>query len=69
MKILKHGNTYKKTTCDECSAELEYTAKDIKTQEIDYPFDDEYHTTFKYIACPECGNKIILEEKFYGPNR
>ena len=63
MEILKHGDTYKTTTCPKCHAYLSYIANDIKI--ID-SFDDVFGTQYYYWAqilkCPECGEKIILKE-------
>lgn len=63
MEILKHGDTYKTTTCSKCHAYLSYTANDI---EIFDSFDDVFGTQYYYwvqiLKCPECGEKIILKE-------
>lgn len=58
-KILKHGNTWKECYCPECDCKIGYTYKEIK-EDYDEMFCHYYLQ--KYIDCPECGVKIILNE-------
>lgn len=58
-KILKHGNTWKECDCPRCDCRIGYTLKETK---------ENYHELFTqryseiYINCPECGEKIILNQ-------
>ena len=62
MKVIKHGNTYKETACNECGALLSYCRADIiDTSKYEEVFGgDWYYSDEKYIYCPECNSKIIL---------
>lgn len=52
MKIEKHGNTYKSTTCELCDCEFSYTQKDIEME-----IEMEKISYDKYVVCPECGRE------------
>lgn len=58
IKVLKPGNTTKEVTCKNCTALLSYNKSDIKSS-YNEGFDHLWET--KYITCPECKNKIILQ--------
>lgn len=50
--ILKHGNTYKITICENCEAEIGYTNKDITHLDV---MDIRWERTrIDVICCPEC---------------
>lgn len=56
MKILKHGNHYRKVvvTCKGCECEFE-----IKYGEC----SQNNGSPYVWIECPECGESIILHEE------
>jgi RNase P subunit RPR2 len=58
IKVLKPGNTTKEVTCKNCTALLSYNKSDIK---LSYGEAFDYSWETKYIICPECKNKIILQ--------
>lgn len=60
MKILKHGNTYKKMKCDNCNCVFKYTKADIKYILKDYSLAE--CCLIDNIECPECKNVIRIEE-------
>lgn len=62
MKILKHGDTYKTTTCLKCHAHFSYAAKDIEVTESIDDWCGIYYYWAQILKCPECGEKIILKE-------
>lgn len=70
MKILKHGDTYKETTCDMCKAVIGYSYRDIEHKVM----HDAYNNTVKetiseFFYCPECGCRIVLSLKIDGVER
>lgn len=62
MQVLKHGNKYRIATCCECGCEFQFSIKEIKNY---FRLDDAvgYYIDYDYIECPECGEKMILEER------
>ena len=49
----------KTVTCKECAAKLEYTLSEVKAYHgKDYSGGQDGH---KWIDCPKCCNKVILE--------
>ena len=70
MKVLKHGDTYKETTCDMCKAVIGYSYRDIEHKIM----HDAYNHTVKetiseFFYCPECGCRIVLSLKIDGVER
>jgi DNA-directed RNA polymerase subunit RPC12/RpoP len=67
MRILKNPNPVEeiKKTCPECECEFAFTDGDIKT----YSYSNNilgpgfYGYSKRYVLCPNCGKKIIIEEK------
>ena len=57
IKVLEHG--VKKVTCPHCKAKLQYEQEDISEGTKDETFLD-VGEKYKFIICPDCGNKIIL---------
>lgn len=67
MKVIKHGNTYNKTSCPKCNAVFSYTKKDINYKNTSEEFFGEwYHTYIEHINCPECNTKIKLKYQLNG---
>lgn len=58
IEVLKPGNTTETVTCKKCSALLSYNKSDIKSS---YNEGFNYSWETKYIICPECKDKIILQ--------
>ena len=58
IKILREGNK-KQVECNDCGALLQYEGEDIHCEEI-YTSPMKYYNR-RYITCPQCKNKIILE--------
>lgn len=59
IKIIKPGYI-KEVMCQKCGALLSYDEKeDVKTDGVDSDFGPMYMG--KYITCPQCKNKIVLE--------
>ena len=52
IKVLEHG--IRKVTCPNCKAKLQYEQEDIVMEK--HPGGD------RYIICPDCNNKIILNK-------
>jgi len=52
IKVLEHG--IRKVTCPTCKAKLQYEQEDIVMEK--HPGGD------RYIICPDCNNKIILNK-------
>lgn len=48
IKIIKHGDTYKKLKCEECGCE--YIFSDNETY-----LSENYGERHYYVKCPECG--------------
>ena len=59
IEILRVG-TKKQIECQECGALLRYEEGDIKTSEY-YVGSSIPQYSQKYIICPQCNQKIILE--------
>lgn len=58
IEIIERG-AKKRTTCNYCGALLSYEPQDIKQGEHHFgPMDYQFE---KYIECPQCKNKIVLE--------
>lgn len=62
MEILKHGNKCIKTTCKQCNCVFQFLYKEVKNYYRPYG-GFSYQTDYDYINCPECGEKIILEDR------
>lgn len=60
VKILKEGMK-NRVSCDFCGAVLSYQKDDIKEQECYRNQRDSY--ILRYITCPQCNQKIIMESK------
>ncbi len=59
IKIVKPGSI-KEVMCQKCGALLSYDEKeDVKTDGVDSDFGLMHMG--KYITCPQCKNKIMLE--------
>lgn len=58
VEIIKPG-TKNRIECKYCGALLSYQKDDIKDEEV--YFNQLVFNTRKYIVCPQCQNKIILE--------
>lgn len=56
IEILREGNKMK-IECDECGALLRYQKNDVQTECL----DQWMANIRKYIICPQCQGKIILE--------
>ncbi len=56
IKVLEHG--IRKVTCPYCKAKLQYEQEDI--QEEVHPAIIGEDEIYKFIICPDCGNKITL---------
>lgn len=58
MEIIKHGNTYSTTECNECGCKFTYSRIDLQSE--------SYYG--KEVRCPECNNciKIRKQETRYG---
>lgn len=56
IKILKEG-TRRKIECDGCGAKLRFDESDIRSDGIRYCVG-----FIKYINCPQCKRKIILNK-------
>ena len=67
MRIIKNPNPVEEIvkTCPECECEFAYTEGDIKT----YSYSNDvlgpgyYGYRKKYVLCPNCGKKIVLEKE------
>lgn len=60
MEIIKHGKNYQKQICMDCGCEFSFHFNEIK---IKYQEVVDYYSIYNYIDCPECNNKIILNEE------
>ena len=58
IKIIKQG-TRKKIECEECGTILSYEQEDVQTGAV--LISPLSTGSKKYIVCPQCHNKIILE--------
>ena len=59
IKVLKPG-TLKTVSCENCGALLQYSGEDIiKEDKPNLPISLTY--VHKYIYCPQCKKKVILE--------
>lgn len=58
IEIIKQG-TKNRVECDNCGALLSYTLEDVKSEERYITQRDSY--TQKYITCPQCMCKLVLE--------
>lgn len=60
IEIIKRG-TKNQIECNNCGALLSYTVDDVKGEEKYVTQRDSYIQ--KYIICPQCISKIVLESK------
>lgn len=60
IEIIKAG-TKNRVECNNCGALLSYTKEDIKVHEEFVSQRDSYIQ--KYIICPQCSNKIVLNSQ------
>ena len=58
IEVLREGNKMK-IECNECGALLRYQVNDVRTECI--YLAQRMEDTRKYIICPQCQEKIILE--------
>ena len=58
MRVISNGLQEKEVTCSTCKSILAYTATDVYVRDEEMFGDWHYH---KYIKCPVCKSKIILE--------
>ena len=62
MEIVKHGNMYRIVICPKCECEFRFGIKEILTyKQTDDTFG--HYIEYDYIDCPECGHRIIFEER------
>lgn len=60
--VLKHGKTYKVTTCKHCDAIVAYSQKDIrKTYSCDDYFGEIHDCSKEFFKCPECDEIIFTK--------
>lgn len=60
IEVIKPG-TKNRVECNNCGALLSYSVDDIKLQEKYLSQRDSYNE--KYIMCPQCNARIVLESK------
>lgn len=61
MRIIKSGMLQKRYCCSFCKCEFEIDGSDIKTSITGSGLlTSSYQSDFKYVICPECGNKITV---------
>lgn len=64
IEVISNGIYPKQCTCENCQAVLSYYGVDIQSRN-DYKYISRIDTIItiheKYIECPQCGYKIILE--------
>ena len=60
IQVIKHGKTHKEMECPECGCVFQYADLDTK-KEYSYKGLKELMITGKFIDCPECGERIWLE--------
>lgn len=60
MEVIKHGNKMRRTTCMKCGCEFIFPKREIIEITTEIPFSGRYCTE-KFIRCPECYEKFILE--------
>ena len=61
MKIIVDGKYYQSLgtcLCDVCKCVFEYNSQDIKTA-----YKDQTIPFYNYVTCPQCDNRIMLEDK------
>jgi ribosomal protein S27E len=58
IEIIKQG-TKNRVECNNCGALLSYMLEDIKEEEKYVTQRDSYAQ--KYLKCPQCNNKIVLQ--------
>ena len=62
IKIIEHG-TRKEQRCEKCGCLFSYEEIDVKKGNVvtsTYGMEP-YRMSFKYVICPQCNCKIILE--------
>lgn len=57
VEVIKHGDK-NITDCHFCGAQLKYSVDDIKEQEK--YLSQRYSYFEKYIVCPDCNSKVIV---------
>ena len=63
MRIIKSGMLQKRYCCGFCKCEFEIDGSDIKISTAGCSSNlltSSYQAEFKYVICPECGNKIAV---------
>lgn len=63
VEVIKHGEK-NIIDCDFCGAQLKYSVDDMKEQEKYLTQRDG--SIEKYIVCPDCKNKVIIKEVYFG---
>ena len=63
VEVIEHGDK-NITECDFCGAQLRYSVDDIKERENYYSQLQSY--TERYIVCPDCNHKVIVQGFRYG---
>ena len=58
IKILKEGKR-NRIECDYCGALLAYDKEDVQKAEVQGSLN--YYSVTRFLPCPQCKNKIILE--------
>lgn len=58
IEVLKHGDK-REVECPKCGALLSYRKDDIEERFSNIPLMVTMHE--KFIICPDCNNKIVLE--------
>lgn len=56
IEVIRHGNTSARKMCPKCNCDFRYCKVDIEWKDLIPQF-------IGYVPCPECGEKIILQEK------
>lgn len=62
MNVITHGKYSYRKVCEDCGCEFEYNKSEIQHKVITIPFGESEYDDLYYINCPECGERIILEE-------
>ena len=59
IKVLTHGNQYRRKTCNMCGCVFEFEDEDIESTSCWYK---GFKTNVKYVRCPECREVIYITE-------
>ena len=70
MEVVKHGESYKETTCEMCHATIGYTYRDVEHKVMHDAYNGKVKETItEFFYCPECGCRIVLSLKIDGVER